>query len=89
MIAEIYSKNGCSYCEKAKTLLKEKNVEYIEYIISPGFGENTPGSNQRYVTKEQLLEKAPNAKTVPQIWLEGSYVGGFNELDAFFKKNNR
>ena len=31
-------------------------------------------------TKEQLLEAVPNARTVPQIFLDEELVGGFNEL---------
>jgi glutaredoxin 3 len=87
MKAEIYTKTSCSFCDRAKTLLNDKGIEYQEFIISPGFGEKTLGPNQSYVTKAALLEKAPNAKTVPQIWLEGSYIGGYTELDAFFKRS--
>ena len=32
-------------------------------------------------TKEQLLEAVPTARTVPQIFLDGELVGGFNELN--------
>ena len=84
MIAKIYTKLDCDYCVRAKALLNEKNIPYREYIISPGFGETTLNENQQYVTKAELLEKIPSAKTVPQIWLENSYVGGYTELAAFF-----
>lgn len=88
MNAEIYTKSNCGYCVKAKQLLKNKNITYIENIISPGFGETNLLENQRYVTKDQLLDKAPNAKTVPQIWLNGHYIGGYTELAEFFDKNS-
>lgn len=87
MKAEIYTKTSCPYCVRAKNLFKEKNIDYIEYIISPGFDEGSLLENQRYVTRDQLLEKAPGAKTVPQIWLEGSYIGGYTELADFFSKS--
>lgn len=86
MNAEIYTKPDCQYCVKAKELFEKQGVSYVEYIISPGFGEKTLSKNQIYVTREMLLEKIPSAKTVPQIWLEGSYIGGYTELDAFFSK---
>lgn len=86
MKAEIYTKTDCPYCVKAKALLNDRGIEYHEFIISPGFGESKLETNQSYVTKANLLEKAPHAKTVPQIWLEGSYIGGYTELDAFFKR---
>ena len=33
-----------------------------------------------HITKEELLEAVPNARTVPQIFLDGELVGGFTEL---------
>jgi len=33
-------------------------------------------------TREELLEAVPNARTVPQIFLDGELVGGFTELKA-------
>jgi glutaredoxin 3 len=86
MKADIYTKINCSYCVKAKELFNEKGISYQEYIISSGFGESALTENQQYVTKAMLLEKAPNAKTVPQIWLEGNYIGGYTELAAFFNR---
>lgn len=86
MKAEIYTKENCPYCVRAKELLAIKKIEYREFIISPGYDEKPLTETQQYVTKDQLLEKAPNARTVPQIWLEGSYIGGYTELAAFFKK---
>ena len=84
MQAEIYTKHDCGYCTKAKELFAQKGITYMEHIISPGFNESRLGPNQFYVSKAQLLERAPNAKTVPQIWLEGNYIGGYTELAAFF-----
>jgi glutaredoxin 3 len=72
MRAEIWTKPNCPYCVRAKALMEQKGVQYDEHIL----GET--------VTREQLLEKAPNAKTVPQIWLDSSYVGGYTELAAFW-----
>jgi glutaredoxin 3 len=86
MKAEIYTKTNCPYCVKAKALFNEKGITYNEYIVSPGFDESALAENQQYVTRDALLEKAPNAKTVPQIWLEGNYIGGYTELAAFFNR---
>jgi len=84
MQAEIYSKLDCPYCVKAKALLTEKGIPYREYIVSTGLGEKQAAANQQYVTKADLLEKYPAAKTVPQIWLDGKHVGGYTELAAHF-----
>lgn len=86
MQAEIYTKTNCPYCFKAKDLFDNQNVSYVEYIIGAREGGSILGNNQQYVSREQLLERAPQAKTVPQIWLEGNYIGGYTELAAFFAK---
>ena len=75
MNAIVWSKNGCMFCEWAKELLAEKGIAYEERNISQGEW-----------TREQLLEAAPGTKTVPQIFLNGKYVGGFTELKAHLKK---
>jgi glutaredoxin 3 len=57
---------------QAKRLLEQKGIEFEERKIGEGW------------TKEQLLEAVPNAKTVPQIFLDNELVGGFTELRAKF-----
>lgn len=68
MKAIVWSKDQCPYCDQAKALLKSRNIEFEERNIMHGW------------TKEQLLEAVPNARTVPQIFLDEELVGGFNEL---------
>jgi len=72
--AIIWSKDMCPYCEQAKALLKQKGVEFEERRIGGGY------------TKEQLLEAVPNARTVPQIFLDGKLIGGYTELKAYYDK---
>lgn len=83
MNAIIYSKPNCRYCTLAKELLNRQAIEYQEFIINPD--KTTFAPNQQTATKAQLLELLPNATTVPQIWLDGKHIGGYTELDAFFK----
>jgi glutaredoxin 3 len=68
MKAIVWSKDACTFCDQAKNLLKLKNIEYEERNIS------------RDWTREQLLEAVPNARTVPQIFLDDQLIGGFTEL---------
>ena len=65
----VWSKADCSNCDAAKKLLKLKGVEFEERNISTG-----PW------TREDLLEAAPGARSVPQIFFGETYVGGFHEL---------
>ena len=57
---------------QAKALLEQKGIEFEEKKIGEGY------------SKEDLLEAVPNARTVPQIFLDGKLVGGFTELRAKF-----
>jgi len=66
--AIIWSRYNCSFCDQAKMLLQQKGIPYEERKIGDGY------------TKEDLLEEVPNARSVPQIFLEGEYVGGYTEL---------
>jgi glutaredoxin 3 len=71
MTAVVWSKDGCGYCVSAKSLLESKGIAYEE--------RNIQGGNW---TREQLLEAVPTAKSLPQIFLNEEYIGGFTELKA-------
>ncbi len=73
MKAIVWSKNACPFCDQAKNLLKLKGIEYEERNISTDW------------TREQLLEAVPDARTVPQIFLDEKLIGGFTELRKHFK----
>lgn len=68
---DIYTKFGCGYCFRAKRLLDEKGVDYREFDITMGGPK-----------REEMLQRAPNAMTVPQIFIGDTHVGGSDELAA-------
>ncbi len=68
MKAIVWSRDQCAFCEQAKGLLESRDIEYEVRNISHDW------------TREQLLESVPTARSVPQIFLDDEYVGGFNEL---------
>lgn len=68
MTVEMYSKDNCAFCDKAKNLLKMKAIEFIEYKLDKDFDRDT------------LLEQFPEARTFPVITLDKKYIGGYNEL---------
>jgi|TARA_B100000282_G_scaffold293152_1_gene268003 glutaredoxin 3 len=68
MKATVYTKPMCGYCISAKNLLKSKGIEYEErYLDNP------------QVIRE-FVEQHPTKRTMPQIWIDNEYVGGFKEL---------
>jgi glutaredoxin 3 len=75
MKAIVWSKYHCPYCDQAKALLESRGIEFEERKIGDGF------------TKEELLEAVPTARTVPQIFLDDIYVGGFNELKVKLRES--
>ena len=70
----MWSKLQCPYCDMAKSLLKSKEIVFEERMIGGGW------------TREQLLESIPQARTVPQIILNGVLIGGYEQLKAHFNK---
>lgn len=72
MKAIVWSKENCPYCLQAKALLTQKGIEYEERNINENW------------TREQLLEAVPEARTLPQIFLDDKLIGGFTELRKYF-----
>jgi len=68
MKATVWSKDACPFCVQAKALLESRGIEFEERNVSTDW------------TKEQLLEAVPTARTLPQIFLDDNYIGGFTEL---------
>lgn len=75
MQAIVWSKTPCPYCDQAKNLLKSRGIDYEERNITEGTW-----------TKEQLMEAVPNARTVPQIFINQQLVGGFTELRKYLEE---
>jgi glutaredoxin len=73
MKAIVWSKPVCPYCISAKALLTQRQYEIEERMVGTDY------------TKEQLLEAVPHARTVPQIFIDGEYIGGFDDLKKHFK----
>ena len=69
MSAIVWSKENCAFCDQAKNLLESKGIEFEERKI---------GGGQWF--REDLLQAVPGARSVPQIFMDGKLVGGFNEL---------
>jgi glutaredoxin 3 len=68
---EIYSKMYWGVCHRAKRLLDSKGVEYEEYDITLGGPK-----------RAEMLERKPDARTVPQIFIDEKAIGGSDELAA-------
>jgi glutaredoxin 3 len=67
---EIYTSAMCAYCVAAKNLLKQKGLDYSEIRI------DTDPSR-----RDEMMKRAQR-RTVPQIFIAGEHVGGFDDLVA-------
>jgi glutaredoxin 3 len=67
----VYSGPGCPYCDRAKALLKKKGVAFTEH--------NVRADEKQF---EEMLAKSNGGKTIPQIFINGTHVGGCDDLYA-------
>ncbi|WP_135535118.1 FAD-dependent oxidoreductase [Halostella pelagica] len=68
---EIYTKENCSYCEKAKDLFDEKGVEYEEY--------NVTGDEEMF---DEMVERADGRQTAPEVFIDDELIGGWDDTSA-------
>ena len=68
MQIKIYTKSYCSYCYAAKNLLTKRGIAFEEFEISGNF------------EAEQEMRTLTGGRTVPQILIDGTPIGGFTEL---------
>lgn len=67
----IFTTNSCPYCYAAKALLKRKGATYREIDVT-----GDPAG------RLALTERAAGSRTVPQIWIGPTHVGGSDDLAA-------
>ena len=67
----IYTGPMCNYCSAAKHLLSKKKVDYTEYDIAIDQSK-----------MEEMQKRTKGARTIPQIFIGETYVGGYDELKA-------
>ena len=67
----IYTGDFCSHCNWAIELLNRKNIKFTEHNIAKNSAK-----------REEMLKKSNGMKTVPQIFIDGKYIGGNDRLQA-------
>jgi glutaredoxin 3 len=68
---EIYTTQFCPFCVRAKSLLKHKGVAFEEIDV----GDDPE-------LREKMIERAGGRRTVPEIFINGRIIGGYDELKA-------
>ena len=72
--ATVWTRDDCLYCSLAKKELHSREYKIDERNITSLW------------SKEDLLKVVPKARTVPQIFINDKYIGGYNELMQYFEE---
>lgn len=67
----VYSGPNCPYCQRAKALLAKKGVAYDDFDVRADEGKLA-----------EMMEKSNGKRTIPQIFINGQHIGGFDDLYA-------
>lgn len=73
MKIDIYTKDNCIWCDRAKFLLDSKELAYTEIDLSDDS-----------LRDDFYLKLGDNVKTVPQIFIDNKRVGGYQDLVGWF-----
>jgi glutaredoxin 3 len=68
---EIYTTTYCPFCTRAKSLLKSKNIAFVEIDVT-----------EDDALREKMIELSGGRRSVPEIFINGKIIGGFDELKA-------
>ena len=73
----VYSRKGCDYCERIKTVLRLTGCTYVVYNLGEDF------------TTEEFIAEFGEGSTFPQISCDGKKLGGSVETVKFLKEQQR
>ncbi|MEI6442601.1 MAG: glutaredoxin 3 [Nostocales cyanobacterium ELA583] len=68
---EIYIWTTCPFCVRAKSLLKSKSVDFIEY--------NLDGDE---IARNKMAERTNGKRSLPQIFINDTHIGGCDDIYA-------
>ena len=69
----VFTREGCEYCVRAKGMLNDAGIQFEELVLNRDYTEAT-------------IRAVSGQATVPQIFINGTYVGGSEALEAFLAK---
>jgi glutaredoxin len=72
----IYSKTGCPYCDKVKTVMELTNLQYVVYNLDQDF------------TREEFYAEFGEGSTFPQVIADDKHIGGCTDTVKFLKEQN-
>ena len=73
----VYSRKGCDYCERIKTVLRLTGCTYVVYNLGEDF------------TREEFIAEFGEGSTFPQVSCDGKKIGGSIETVKFLKEQQK
>jgi len=73
MRIEMFTGPGCSYCEAAKALLLHRQLTFTERDVSDP------------AVLAEFRERLPRIRSIPQIFIDGEHIGGYEDLELKLK----
>lgn len=72
----VFSRDGCPYCAGAKGMLRDAGIRFEELVLNRDFSEST-------------IRAVSGRTTVPQVFINGDYVGGSEDLERYLAEQGR
>ena len=73
----VYSRKGCDYCERIKTVLRLTGCTYVVYNLGEDF------------TREEFIAEFGEGSTFPQVSCDGKKIGGSVETVKFLREQQK
>ena len=70
----VFAREGCEYCARVKGLLHDAAIQFEELVLNRDFGEST-------------LRAVSGTSTVPQVFINGDYIGGSEALERYLSQS--
>ena len=69
----VFTREGCEYCICSKGMLQDAGIDFEELVLNRDYNEAT-------------IRAVSGKSTVPQIFINGAYIGGSEELEQYFNR---
>lgn len=71
---EIFSGPQCGFCKRAKALLEARGLSYVDRDVTDE------------ACRAEMAQRLPRSRSIPQIFINGEHVGGFEDLEILDQK---
>lgn len=77
----LFGKEGCPHCKRAKGYMEKAGIDYLYHDVV-----RDPRALYEMLARVKPIVGPKTPITVPQIWIDGSYVGGADDLSEIISQ---